>query len=201
MHDQQQQEQQPGQWTPLQDARNGISILVLAAQVFSAPLEVMLRKNFGKNYFGWPSFLALFAIPMWMLFYPGEDPEPIMIFWCLFVLMQFRARIESGIRSARGKGGHTRYNGEPSLMRFFPKLTEKKAKATESLIVMLIGVFMLAVSEPLGTYLMASGFCLGLVGSMIESSERAKTEQMHDAWLEQEQLAERFRKMQRNGRW
>ena len=46
---QQQEQQQPGGWTPIQDAQKAANWFVLAARVVASPLEVILRKNFGSN--------------------------------------------------------------------------------------------------------------------------------------------------------
>jgi len=118
------QDEQPKGWTPIQDAQNAASFLVLAAQALSAPVEVCIRTKFGSRYFGVPSLLGFLIISMWMLFWPGQDPQPIFIFWCFYVLMQIRARIESMVLVARGKAVHSRYNGWPRLASIFKKKTE-----------------------------------------------------------------------------
>ena len=146
-----QHDQEPKGWTPIEDARNVAGLFVLAAQVLSAPVEVFLRTRFGRRYFGFPSFLALFAVPMWMLFWPGEDPRPIMIFWALYVLMQLRARIEGLWMVARGDIVHTRYNGWPCLSRIFKRMSEQTIKGTiEPWLVIAVGMVTLGVSRPLG---------------------------------------------------
>lgn len=184
-------------WTPIEDAQDAASILMLVAQSLAAPVEVFLRTRFGRRYFGVPAFLGFLAIPMWMLFWPDEDATPIFVFWVLYILMQLRARIESMVMAARGDTVHTRYNGYPRLARIFKRTHEHKLKGGhEPALVVIVGVFMLAVSEPLGSFLMTSGFCLALVASVIESVERNRAMSMHDAWIEQQAQAARFREMQ-----
>ncbi len=184
----------PKGWTPIQDAQQAASILVLAAQVMAAPVEVVLRTRFGRRYFGVTAFLGFLAIPMWMLFWPEEDPRPILIFWGLHFVMQLRARIEGIIMVARGDLVHTRYNGWPRLARVFKNTHEHKLKAnTEPALVMLIGLCLLPLSAPLGSYLVVSGISLGVVAGVIESVERNRALSMHDAWLEQQDQAARFR--------
>ena len=188
---------EPKGWTPIEDAQNAASILMLVAQSLAAPVEVFLRTRFGRRYFGVPAFLGFMAVPMWMLFWPREDPTPIFVFWGLYILMQLRARIEGWIMVARGDIVHTRYNGRPRLARIFKNIHEHKLKGFhEPALAIIVGMFMLAVSEPLGSFLMTSGFCLGLVNSVIESIERNRAMSMHDAWIEQQDHAARFREMQ-----
>jgi len=62
------------------------------------------------------------------------------------------------------------------------------------------GLFTLALSEPLGSYLIVAGIALMCNGCIIESVERARAIQINDAFLEQQQMAERVRDIQqRNG--
>ncbi len=193
-------EHEPKGWTPIEDARKAATVLMFAAQTFSAPVEVFLRVKFGRNYFGIPTCLALFAIPMWMLLWPGEDPRPILVFWCLFVLMQARARFESWRMVARGEHVHGRYNGWPRIGRFFPNAPELKLKEYEGYLVIGAGAACLAFSLPLGSFLALAGICLLLCGSVIESAARARALRMQDAFLEQEQFAARFREVQQRDR-
>lgn len=188
---------EPKGWTPIEDAQNAASLLVLVAQALAAPSEVFLRTRFGRRYFGVPAFFGFLAVPMWMLFWPRDDATPVLVFWGLYILMQIRARIESMVMVARGDIVHTRYNGHPRLARVFKKTHEHKLKgAHEPALVVIAGVFMLGISEPLGSFLMVSGFCLGLVNSVIESIERNRAMTMNDAWIEQQAHAARVREMQ-----
>jgi len=184
-------------WQPLEDTKTALNVAMLAAQALSAPVEVFLRTRFGSRYFGVPAFLGFIAVPMWLLLWPGEDPRPMTVFWAFYILMQLRARVESAAMVRKGDIVHTRYNGRPRLMSLFRKTPELKLKAVEPWLVMLVGVFLMAVSEALGSYLIAAGFCLALVESTIAAAERARVFQMHDAFLEQQQTAERFRELRR----
>lgn len=185
---------EPKGWTPIEDSQNAAAFLVLAAQSIAAPVEVFLRTRFGRRYFGVPAAIGFFAVPMWMLLWPGEDATPIFVFWVLYLIMQGRARVESILMSSRGDLVHTRYNGRPRLARVFKRAGERRLKAaTEPLLVLAVGVFMLPISEPLGSYLITAGICLALVASVIETVERNRLMSMHDAWLEQQHHAECFR--------
>ncbi|MCA9281081.1 MAG: hypothetical protein H6812_10675 [Phycisphaeraceae bacterium] len=199
MQKQQQQQPEPGGWTPVEDARNAAALLMFAAQVLSAPVEPFLRTRFGVKYFGMPSFFAFLCIPVWMLLWPEKSPAGIVIFWGLFVLMQLRARIESARMMMRGDIVHTRYNGRPRLAAILRRTPEHKIKCDiEPWVVIIAGGLLMAVSPPLGSYLMLSGFCLAICGGVAESVDRARVMQLHDAWLEQQALADRFREMQDN---
>lgn len=194
------EEPQPKGWTPIQDAKAAANFLMLAAQSLAAPLEPFLRHRFGPRYFGVPSTIGLFIIPMWMLLWPDEDPRPIMGFWLLFILVQLIARIECVGLAARGHLIHTRYNGHPRLAAIFRKVPERTLKSThEPWLAIFAGVLALTFSAPLGSYLIAAGVCLAVCASVGEAVDRARALQLHDAWIEQQILAERFREMQRRG--
>jgi hypothetical protein len=117
-----------------------------------------------------------------------------MMFWLLFILMQVRARIEGIAMIARGDIRHTRFNGEPRLARLFKKTPQEKIKShVEPSLVIVIGIVLLGYSPPLGSYLIAAGCSLAMVAGVIERLSTARTLQLHDAWLEQQDQAERFR--------
>lgn len=185
---------EPKGWTPIQDARVAATLFLLAAKVLAAPVEVFLRVRFGRNYFGLPSGIALLAVPMWYTLWPGEDANPLMAFWALFIVMQIRARIEGIALVARGDVRHTRFNGEPRLTRIFRKMPQHKIKAgVEPLVTIGVGAALLEFNLPLGSYLIAAGCSLAIVASAIEKLETARALQMHDAWIEQQHQMERFR--------
>lgn len=195
------QQQEPKGWTPIQDAKRAAYVLAFASRVMACPIEVILRRQFGSRYFGMATLVALFAVPMWTLFWPEADPRGITALWLVFLVMQLRARIESAFRVARGETIHTRYNGWPRLASLFKHLPEKKLKAViEPALVLVVGVFFMQGNPPLGSYLIVAGICHALNTALIESVERSRALQMNDALIEQQQLGERFRKMRDDGR-
>lgn len=197
----QNEQPQPKGLTPFQNARAAASFLVLAAQVLAAPVEPILRRRFGRHYFGVPSAIALISLPLWCVFWPQEDPQPLLVFWALFIFMQLVARVEGMRMAARGEITHSRYNGTPRLARLLPRMPEEKIKGdVEPWLVVICGVLLLSVSLPLGTYLVAAGLSLGCVAGVMESVARARATQLYDAWLETADQGDRFRAMQRGRR-
>jgi len=193
------QEQQPKGWTPIEDARKGANVLMLVAQVLAAPIEVFLRVRFGSRYFGVPSAIAILALPLWMMFFPYEDPRPLLVFWGLYILMQLRARIECLRMVSHGEYVHSRYNGAPRLRSFCRRTPERTIKVChETVFVCLAGLLMMPASQALGSYLVAAGIASGLLGSTIEAVDRARAIELNDAWIEQQTTADRFRAMQRD---
>ena len=98
----------------------------------------------------------------------------------------------------RGEYVHSRYNGWPRLASVFKEMPERRIKGlVEPAIIILVGVVIFDISESLGTYLVFAGVALALSTEHINAIERHKVGQMHDAWIEQQILMERFREMQR----
>ena len=196
MSEQPQQPPPQSGWTPIQDMKQAVNMLVFVAQVLAAPVEVVLRTRFGARYFGTPAFCGLMVVPMWMVFWPGEDPGWLMCFWLLSLVMQLRARMESVVMVARGDFVHSRYNGWPRLAKFFSRSSERTLKGgLEPLVVILTGILLMPLSQPLGSYLVVAGIALALIHSIIESASRVQALELHDSFIEQEQLSGRFRGM------
>ena len=191
-------EQQVKGWTPIEDARNAANIMVFASRVMTAPVEVIIRKRFGSRYFGLPGFVALFAIPMWMTLWPQESATGIGWFWLLFILMQFRARIEAAWIVRRGDIVHTRYNGRPRVTRLFKRLGEQEIKGRiEPSIVLIIGLAVFVIDRPLGSYLVVASLALSANHGLMIAVDRARALEMNDVLIEQRAISEQFRDMQR----
>lgn len=192
----QQQQQPEGLFNPIEDAKRAFSLLVFASQVLGHPVEVFLRTRFGSQYFGVAALVAFFTVPMWMVFFPTESPLGISIFWVLYILMQLRARIESGRLKAKGEVIHSRYNGWPRLAKAFKSMPESKIKAAiEPLAVFLTALAVMEGSVPLGSYLIAASFALAFNHALLDAVEKARVRELNDSLIEQQQLAERFRAM------
>ncbi|MCC7390154.1 MAG: hypothetical protein IT431_15455 [Phycisphaerales bacterium] len=189
-----QEQPQAKGWTPIQDAKQAANVMMFAAQALASPVEVILRTRFGSRYFGMASLVGLFAVPMWMLFWPGESPVGLTWFWLFYLVMQLRARVESLRMVMKGDIVHTRSNGCPRLARYFKRTSERNIKGgVEPAAVFLAGALLSGVSPPLGSYLMTAAVCLWITHSAILAVERARAFDLHDSFLEQQDLVERYR--------
>ncbi|MFO0831531.1 MAG: hypothetical protein U0637_06780 [Phycisphaerales bacterium] len=194
---QQQQPEQQNLWTPIEDAKRAFSFLAFVAQVLAHPVEVFLRTGFGSQYFGIAALVSFFAVPMWMVFFPTENPAGIWIFWALYLVMQLRARIETTRLLSKGERLHSRYNGFPRLAKAFKSMPESKLKGSiEPLAVLLTALAVMQGSVPLGSYLIAAAFALAFNNALIDAVTKARVRELNDSLIEQQQLAERFRAMQ-----
>jgi hypothetical protein len=192
----QQQEQPQNLWTPIEDAKRAFSLLAFASQVLAHPTEVFLRTRFGSQYFGVAAGLAFFVVPMWMVFFPTEPATGIWIFWCLYIVMQLRARIETARSKSKGEVIHSRYNGWPRLANAFKSMPESRLKAAiEPLAVFLCALAVMAGSVPLGSFLIVSAFALAFNNALLGAVTKARVRELNDTLIEQQQIAECFRDM------
>lgn len=180
----------------LHDVRTATNVLNAFARTFSMTVEVFLRGGFGSRYLGMHAAGGIVLIPFWSVFWPREDCRPLLGFLFAYLAMCFLARLGMGWRALRGVRSHTRYNGRPRLLRLCPWMDEVRfKKQVEPVLVFTLGVLLLPLSQPLGSFLMVAAFALVVSVHMVDTYGRVRAMDMHDAFLEQRELAERFRRM------
>lgn len=190
------QQTQPQGWTPIEDSKRAAGFAVFAARALAAPVEVCIRRRFGSRYFGVPALVGCLLVPTWMVFWPRESALGITAFWFVYLFNQLAARVESVRMAARGDIMHSRYNGRPMLCGLFPRMSERAVKASvEPVLVIAAGALAMAPSPPLGSYLIAAGVALAITHAVAAAVDRARAMELHDSFLEQRDLAERFREM------
>lgn len=197
---QQNQPQEPGF---MQRCDQSMRTMMFASSVFTAPLHAMLRKDMGPRYMGVPALIALLLLPLWPGFFPGHDPRPMFWFWLVFVAACLCRRVAGLLKPNELNGDdeapplvHSYYSGWPRLSRLFPKWSEEKVKSTgEPLCIGLVGLVLLDGNEPLGSYLLWAAAAQCFSTNAILMRDKARLADMHDAYLEQTDTANRFRAM------
>jgi hypothetical protein len=186
----------PSPQSPLRNSRMTFAQLLFIPRTLAFSVEVFLHTGIGERYADVQAAAALLLIPMYTIFWPGHDPRPMLLFLMLYVAMCFRNRVAGLLRRGAPPEGHSRYTGEPRLLRHFPKHTEASFKLrVEPALVFMIGAAIAVYSEPLGVYLMlAAG---GLFVSVLSTAavDRQLILDLNDLLLEQKERAERFRAM------
>lgn len=183
----------------MQDSLKAGRILVFVARMFASPLEVCLRRHFGPKYFGFAAVASLVLMPLWMAFWPDKSSDALNCFSLLVLFMFARARAESSRMLREGTNVHSRSNGISRLSRWFPRMAEAKVKAkVEPAFCVIVGILLMYLSEPLGSFVLIATVGLVLAQSTIDSVERARVMELNDALIEQQSIAERFREMQQN---
>lgn len=182
--------------------KTGLSWVIFIAGSLATSVEVFLHRRFGERYFGLQAVAVLVIVPFYSLFWEGHDPTGLMQFLGAYIVMCFLARLSVMARVRRGgPQEHTRYNGYPRLMAITRWISERTLKlVVEPMIVFFVGVLTMPVNEPLGGYLMLAALGLLVSTHMAAGYDRVRALDMHDAYLDQNQVAQDFREM-RNEQW
>lgn len=162
-------------------------------------VEVFLHKSrsFGERYLGLQAAAAVLVIFFSTAFWRGANVLPILLFLvaylvaCAIARMGVTARVRAG-----GPQVHTHYTGVPRIMRWTGQMSEETVKRiVEPMLVFVIGALVLQASLPLGTLLMLASFGLFASVNLAAGFDRTRALDMHDAYLDQCNAAERFRAM------
>jgi len=163
---------------------------------WATSLLPFLRFDFGKEFFGFQAVAVLILIPVYSLFWYPENPVPLFYYLCVFLGLLILHRARTFWRMAKGRyEGHSRYSGTPWMVFPYRRLSEFQVKLfAEPLHVILAGYLIESFSRPLGWYFINGGICLFLSQAVNEWSFRRQSTAMSDAVIEQEYVAEQFRR-------
>lgn len=177
---------------------------VLAAAHFlcrslAATVEVFLHKSrsMGERYLGLQAGAAVLCIFFFTAFWRGQNVVPVFGFLIAYVSALAIARL--GVLARVRSGGqqvHTLYTGAPRIMRITGSLSEETVKRiVEPMLIFVIGALTLAANQPLGAYLMLASFGLFASVNLSAGFDRTRALDLNDAFLDQSNVAERFREM------
>ncbi len=169
-------------------------VFAFACRTLAASVEVFLHRRFGARYFGLQSAAV---IPLILLFIAGwaeHNAKPLLVFLWLYVGMCVLARTGIVFRGRKWQGLHSRYNGQPWLAWCFPRWSEMTIKQhVEPALVLAASMIAFPNNEPLGAYLLCASFGLGATVTASREEARMRAQQMNDAFIDQQQVTERFR--------
>lgn len=186
--------QHPAPDNPAERIQNAAYLFTFLCQTFAVAVEVILHTRMGSRAIGMRGFAAFFVIPLWAAFWPGVDPQPLLLFWYLFMAACVVSRIAAIRRERRGFAESTRYTGWP---RFCPRRCNEVwfKKAIEPVMVFLVGALLIGANAALGSFLMTAAVGLACSIQMIDTAERARAQDLNDAYIAQRQLMERARRL------
>jgi hypothetical protein len=171
------------------------NLLFFIARCLAVTAEVaLLRTGFGRRYLGLHAFLAVPLAFVYMLFWPGHDLRPLLLYLGLYLLMCAVARMQTLARGKRSNPVHSRYDGVPRLARLFPRLDEITVKrVAEPLTLLVVAILVSQFNQPLGVYLLLSAVALFITIHTNLAFEEVRAMDMHDALIDQQQAAMRLR--------
>lgn len=165
------------------------------SHVLETSIVVFLRRGFGARYFGIHALIVIPLVLVYTLLWQGHDVKPVLWFLACYCLLLGVARfgvVRRGIGSE-----HSFYSGFPTVMKcrvFRGRLSEAVAKTwVEPLMVLGTGALLTNVSEPLGVYIMLCAGGLVVSRQLAVAYMRNRVMDMRDAYMEQREVAERFR--------
>jgi hypothetical protein len=174
--------------------RTVANVLTVVSQALVSSVEVPLHKGFGPRYFGLASALAFVIIPLFSVFWPMDDCRPLLWYTAFYAVMSGVGRMGPG--HAGRSAVHSRYNGVPRLARLLPRMSEEAIKRkAEPALVFGLGLSLLALNPPLGSYLLTCSLAMVAMGSMEDAYGRRRAMDLYDGFLDNQDLAERFRRM------
>jgi hypothetical protein len=171
--------------------------ILFIARALSASVEVFLHRvdSFGERYMGLQAGAAFLLIFFFPVLCERHDPTPLLYFlgaYC-FMCICVKARIQKRRRLGRPQP-HSYYSGYPLLLQRSGARHEQRVKALlEPVVVWLTGALVMPLSVPLGGYLLVAGVGLAISVHSSLVQERKRALDLHDAFMEQRGIAERFR--------
>jgi hypothetical protein len=190
--------QQPPPVDRIQESKNFLSWVHFIARALAMSVELFLHRggSFGQRYLGPQGLVAAAIMFVFPVFWPQSDPMPLM--WMLITYLALWMLAKGRIAARRAKGDtevHSYYTGRPRLMRSTGGRGEIRIKRTlEPALVMVTGMVVLGVNEPLGAYLLLAGVGLGISVNASLQQERMRALDMQDALMEQRWITELWRR-------
>lgn len=185
----QQEPQQPSLTDRLRGTANRMAFV---ASVFATFAEVALfRKHFGERYFqGLKTGLVVPLILFFPVFFPNEDPRPLLAFLPLYLIMCVLHRIDIVRRRRRGKcREHSLFNGVSKLEHGWPGVSELTLKCRHEPLVMLgMGVVALLLSPPMAWFFICCSAGMAVHAGLLAAHERQRALDLADAHLDGHRL-------------
>jgi hypothetical protein len=161
---------------------------------WATTFEVFLHRDIGSRYLGPNALGGFLLIPFFLIFFEGYDGGPMVNLWLVFIAMCAMHRW-SFLWRRRKSPTHSFYTGWPWLLpEKYSQYEVKFKQIYEPMLILALGFPMTVFSPPVGMYMIVGSFCLGMKVGMGEFLTEQRSLDMNDAVVEQQLLAERFRR-------
>ncbi len=180
----------------VQEFRNFMGVVMFIARSLAVSVEVFLHRgsSFGERYLGPQGVVAGVIMFFFPIFWPQSDPRPLMWFLASFLALWMMAKLGIAVRRLRGRGaGHSYYTGRPRLMLLTRGRAEIQVKSSfEPALVIIAGMAVMGLNEPLGAYLMLAGVGLGVAVNASLQQDRTRALDMQDALMDQRRITDEW---------
>jgi hypothetical protein len=167
---------------------------MLLIEAMAISIEVFLRSGFGCRYIGLQALLAAVVMPLYAMLI-GPDAAPMMWFWLFFMCFALGEWLKALRRSWRGDVTHSWYSGRSRIITENRQCSEIDIKKwLEPCLVLCVGLC--TRNAPACAYLCSAAVCLSITAHRTEGWIRRHVIDMNDAVLMQQDIAERFRRLQ-----
>ena len=185
--------QQP-QEKPLRERiEHTAALLHLLCDCLAFTVVVFLRRDFGRRFIGLQG-VGILAPLLWPIVMPAHDPRPMFLFFALVLLACLVNRLNGLIRRSAIAELHSRYSGIPLLRLVLRNWNEVAVKqVAEPLFVIAVAMALEPLSPQLAAYLAVAAGALACSVAADRAAEHRRVQDLHDAFLEQQHLAEQFR--------
>jgi hypothetical protein len=190
--------QQPRQSEFVETLRQAEGFCRLALNVLTGPYEWLVKQpgTRGSRVDGLESLAGLFVLSIWLICVWPDNPEIVreqvtllmdmgIVCWGSMGLLLLH-KLATAVAVARGRVVHSFDIGRSWFCRF--GVSNEAAKALEVGGGIVMGIILLAVYFPLGSYLICAAGGLGVQYALIRAREKALRQLTVDARLEQQQL-------------
>ncbi|WP_020476166.1 hypothetical protein [Zavarzinella formosa] len=166
----------------------------------NVPLEVFLRKpgSVGRAYFGYAGLMSIFWMAVFTIYtsHTNSEARAMEIFFFAFLASAFYHAVTGAL--TRPRHLHSSYMGNSVIGVVWPWLLQKRGelwikKYAEPAMLLILGLVMVHISTPIGSYLLFGVFTLRGAILLIERRDRLRTEAMNDAVIEQRYLHEMYK--------
>lgn len=189
----------------IEDMRTGANVLAFLTGTLARFGHItFFRSGFGSRYLD--SLQTLAVVPLillFSLFWTDHDCGGLVLALVLYLIRCVYHRISAikqNLRTDRGERTpalHTRYDGQPTLAKRFPRLSESAIKdRVEPLVMGAMGICSMVASPPLGWFMVWTALGMTATNSLINRHLTVQVMDLCDASIETQQLAERFRQIQ-----
>lgn len=188
------------------DIRQGFNLFRSVIAMHVAVLHLLSTKpgTMGKNAIGLTELLAVPWMLGWLVCFARTELEVGGMIWLVLmhIAIAFVHQAKGARARAKGYVCHSRFQGL-SGTRWFPfcRTERRKRKVADPTIVFVVGLGLAVYAPALGLYFVVGAFGMDFNQTVIEEQEKARTQAVVDAVIEQEQLGESvLDKLRRGGR-
>ncbi|WP_422929665.1 hypothetical protein [Singulisphaera sp. PoT] len=163
----------------------GFDALYTLMAVHAICILPFMRRGVGVRAYAFGGPIGLVAMFCFAGFAKCTDMLAYMAAWLFAVIFQ---------RTRSDRSVHSLYQGDPALvMRFLRVRDRRMAFLVEPFLVLWVGLTLRHASEPLGLFVACGFISLVFVHLSDLAAMSRRVRRMHDAAIEQEAMAERFR--------